>query len=321
MAQETTPGGTTLTRTTFEIRPRGGGPPIRGDVRVVEGTSPDTAVVIAHGFKGFRKWGMFPPLARAAALRGHAAVTFDFSHNGVGASGEEFDALHLFADNTQSQEIHDLRRVLDALGSRRLFPAPLRAVGLVGHSRGGATAVITAADDPRVSALVTWAGVADIHARWTREHADTWKRGGVVHITNSRTGQAMPMNPIYWRDLQAHREGLDVADAAARVEQPWLIVHGDADLSVSVDEARALFDAAGDEAELLVVEGADHTFGTKHPYEGPSDHFRTAAGATLDFLDAHLRGGAPSEGDDGDGDAEPAAAPPARPAKGRGGKG
>jgi dienelactone hydrolase len=301
MAQESTPGGTTLTRTTFEIRPRSGGPPVRGDVRVVEGTAPSTAVVIAHGFKGFRNWGMFPPLARAAALRGHAAVTFDFSHSGVGADGQDFTALHLFADATHSQELRDLQRVMDALSNRRLLPAPPRAVGLVGHSRGGAMAVIHAADDPRVTALATWAAVADVHGRWTPEQTAAWKRGDPVHVTNARTGLAMPINPGYWRDLQAHRAGLDVAAAAARVEQPWLIVHGDGDESVPVADARVLFDAAGDEAELLLLEGANHTFGTQHPWAGPSDAFRAAAAATLDFFDAHLLGAGAAEGEDDDG--------------------
>jgi hypothetical protein len=105
------------------------------------------------------------------------------------------------------------------------------------------------------------------------------------------------------------------------VEQPWLVVHGDADTSVAVDDGRALFEAAGDDAELLVVEGADHTFGTQHPFTAAGDHFRTAAGATLDFFGAHLRGDAApdadGEGDEGD-EGEPAApaAAPAKPGKG-----
>ena len=76
--------------------------------------------------------------------------------------------------------------------------------------------------------------------------------------------------------------------AAARLTIPWLIIHGDADTSVPVDEGRRLFDAAGDTTELLVVEGGDHGFGGKHPYTGATPELRMVAEATLDWFDTHL---------------------------------
>ena len=72
-------------RTRFELRPRDGQPPIRCDLRVPEGPLRRSAVILCHGFKGFRTWGSFPHLARALAAHGHAAITVDFSRNGVGA--------------------------------------------------------------------------------------------------------------------------------------------------------------------------------------------------------------------------------------------
>ena len=111
---------------------------------------------------------------------------------------------------------------------------------------------------------------------------------GTVEIENARTGQMMPVGPAYWRDVTEHGARLDVTAAAARLTIPWLIVHGDADTSVPVDEGRALFDAAGEAAELLVVEGGDHGFGGRHPYAGATPELRMAAEATLDWFDEHL---------------------------------
>ncbi|HEX8904618.1 MAG TPA: alpha/beta fold hydrolase [Longimicrobiaceae bacterium] len=275
-----------ITRSTFEIRPPGGGPPVRGDVRVEQGTRPKTAVVIIHGFKGFRQWGPWPPLARALALRGHAAVNFDFSHNGVGDDGE-FSRLDLFRENTQTRELDETIAVLDALEGG-LAGRRIRRIGLLGHSRGGGNAVIVAAEDERVRALVTWAAIADIPGRWTPAQVAAWRRGHDVPIENVRTKQMMPIGPEYWVDIQQNRERLDITAAAARVGVPWLIVHGDADTSVPVDDAHALFAAAGDNAELMVMEGTDHVFGVRHPYAGPSDDLRTAAEATLEWFDTHL---------------------------------
>src|SRR5687767_21063 len=118
---------TPLTRTTFELPSPDGGPPVRGDVRVRQGHRPDAAVVLIHGFKGFRTFGFFPNLARAAAARGFAAVSFDFSHNGIGADGADtFSAMPLFAEQTHTRNVDEIRRVMDALAGRALLPRPVR---------------------------------------------------------------------------------------------------------------------------------------------------------------------------------------------------
>lgn len=277
-----------ITCTRFELRPADGQPPVRGDVRVKAGAKPKSAVVVCHGFKGFRTWGPWPALAQALAAHGHAAVTFDFSRNGVGADGVDFSALELFRENTHTRNLEEIRMVLDALEAGRLTARRPKHVGLFGHSRGGGEAVLTAAEDPRVDALVTWAAIADIPGRWTEEQVARWRRGEDVLIENARTGQQMPVGPEYWVDCVAHHERLDIRAAAAEVAVPWLIVHGDADETVPVDEGRTLFAAAGENAELMIVEGADHTFGAKHPYAGAGDVLRTAAEATLEWFDTHL---------------------------------
>ena len=287
MSDTAAPPAITLTR--WEIRPPEGGPPIRGDLRVLEGTEPRAAVVICHGFKGFRTWGFFPPLARAVARRGYAAVTFDFSHNGVGADGVDFSALELFAEQTHSRNVDEIRLVLDSLRGGVLLPRAPRRMGLLGHSRGGAEAILAAAEDPRVDALVTWASIADVPSRWSPEQVERWRRGETVEITNARTGQQMPIGPGYWRDFEMNHERLDVPGAAAEVDVPWLIVHGEADTSVPPDDAHRLFEAAGESAELLLVEGTDHTFGAVHPYAGATPALGAVVEATLEWYDEHLK--------------------------------
>ena len=278
-----------ITRTTFELPSPDGGPPVRGDVRVRQGHRPDAAVVLIHGFKGFRTFGFFPNLARALAVHGFAAATFDFSHNGIGADGADtFSAMHLFAEQTHTRNVAEIRRVMDALHDGVLLERPPRRMGLLGHSRGGGEAVLAAAEDPRVEALVTWASIASIAERWTPEQVAAWQAGFTVHIENARTRQMMPVGPAYWHDVEQNRERLDVPAAAARLTIPWLIVHGDADTSVPVDEGRRLFDAAGENAELLVVEGADHGFGGKHPYAGATPELRMVADASIEWFRTHL---------------------------------
>lgn len=276
-----------ITRTDFEIRPRDGGPPVKGDVRVAEDARPGSAVVIVHGFKGFRRFGAWAAMARALAVRGHAAVTLDFSHNGIG-DGDRFDRLDLFRESTHTRELDELLGVVDHLADGSLTGRKVRRVGLIGHSRGGGTSILAAAEHPRVRSLVTLASIASIDARWEPEQVAAWRRGDDVIVPNSRTRVDMPLGPGYWADAVANRERLDILAAAARVAVPWLIVHGDADETVPVSEGQALFAAAGDNAELLVIEGGDHTLGQKHPYPGATETLRTVADAAFEWLDGSL---------------------------------
>lgn len=281
--------GAALVRAKWEIPGQAGEPPIRGDLRALPGPTPRTAVVICHGFKGFREWGFFPSLARAIARRGHAAISFDFRHNGVGDDGVDFSALDRFATNTHTGNVEEIGEVLDAMDGSGFFPNTPEGIALLGHSRGGAEALLAAERDPRVRALVTWNSIASIGSRWTSEEVGAWNRGETVYIQNSRTAQQMPVGPSYWRDIVENREALDILGSASRLTIPWLIVHGEEDETVPVSDGRTLFTAAGDNAELCLIQGGSHTFGAKHPYEGATSELRTAAQTTLSWLDEQLR--------------------------------
>lgn len=247
--------------------PRGG--VIDGDVRFpAEAGALLPVVVMCHGFKGFKDWGPFPAWGRRLAEGGFCSVLFNFSYNGVAADAPTaFTELEKFAENTFTRELSDLGAVLDAVEKSALPEAPLdpACLGLLGHSRGGGTAVLQAAEDARVRALATWSAVSGFIERFTPEQMDDWKRQGYTEILNSRTGQRMRLGRVLYDDALAHRERLDIQAAAARVSVPWLIVHAPDDEAVPMAEAKALESAA--EGALFVAEGG-HTFGGAHPFDG-----------------------------------------------------
>ena len=277
-----------LVRASWEIRAKDGSPPIRGELRAPAGPPPRTAVVVCHGLKGFKDWGFFPAVAAAIARRGHAAVSFDFTRNGV-ANGE-FTELERFAEQTHSRDVDEIRAVLDAVTGGSLFPRRPERIGLLGHSRGGGEAILAAAEDDRVDALVTWAAISAVR-RWKQDDVAAWERGETVYLENKRTHQRLPVAPTFWRDIVENGERLDIQRAASRLDIPWLIAHGDADEAVPVDEARTLFAAAGARAELFLVEGAGHTFGAAHPYVGATPELRTVTDVTLSWFDRWLAPG------------------------------
>ncbi len=258
---------------------------LRADVRLPEGGAPRAAVVLVHGFKGFRDWGFFPWVAERLVERGFAAISPDFSLNGIGSEPGVFTELEAFARNTLSREIGELRTVLDALSGGDILPVPPERVGLLAHSRGGGDAVIVASDG-QVDALVTWGAVADFD-RWSDELKETWRREGRIHVLNGRTGQQMPLDRTLLEDLEENRAALDVEAAAARVRCPWLIVHGLDDATVAPEDARRLA-RANPQARLRLVEGGGHTFGAVHPFEGAPGPLREAVRFSIDHLEQAL---------------------------------
>jgi pimeloyl-ACP methyl ester carboxylesterase len=251
------------------------------DVRAGGRVSPRPAIVVVHGFKGFKDWGLWPSLAQRMARAGFSAVCFNLSGSGVDDTGE-FVYPERFGHNTFSAELQDLRRVTDALAAGELGVAPPTRIGLLGHSRGGGMAVLHASGDPRVRALVTWAAIATVE-RWPAPQRAAWRAAGVSPVKNVRTGQVLPQYPDVLDDIERNADALDIGAAAARLTVPWLIVHGTADVAVAPAEAEQLA-AAAPGARVLMVEGAGHTFGATHPWKGAPPELERVQDATLAFL-------------------------------------
>jgi dienelactone hydrolase len=270
----------------------GSGETLQGliDFPALDGEQP--AVVICHGFKGFMEWGFFPALAELLAERGFVAVRFNLSGTGMKPGDELVTDPAAFADNTHSRELEELLAVLAAVGGEI---APGRVdrgrLGLLGHSRGGGAAILAAAQDGwrgRLRALVTWAAIATVD-RYPPEQKAAWRRDGELPVVNTRTGQRLSLGLPLLADLEENAGGrLDILAAAAARTAPWLIVHGEDDESVGVGDAHLLAGRAASPCELLLVPGANHTFGSRHPFAGPTPHLIQAMNATQTWFRRHL---------------------------------
>lgn len=254
------------------------GLPIRGTVTVPRDAG--SLVVVVHGFKGFRQWGFFPWVCERLAQAKIASVRFDMSRNGIGTNPELFDRLDLFEDDTYSQQIADLRSVDSFINSSEVLRDLPRIV--LGHSRGGAIALLGAKHLSRLRGVVTWASISRVD-RWDEELKRQWRRDGFQEVVNSRTGQRMRMSVAILDDFERDPERLDVLEAARALEVPLLSVHGGADESVAADESRAIVRSARNGA-LVMIEGSGHTFGAIHPLIDVPFALRVAAAATEAFV-------------------------------------
>ena len=269
---------------------------LRGDAWIPPEREDDVAIVVCHGFKGFKDWGFFPYLSEQLARRTRClTVSFNVTGSGIGARPDEFTELERFGRNTFTKELEDLEVVLDGLTVGRLgetsVPSASR-IGLVGHSRGGSTSLLKASRRRQVRSLVTWAAVASLE-RYEKIFGARWEAGEAAFIENIRTGQQMPLYRNLLDDLRAHRDRLDVLGAARSLEIPYLVVHGTEDEAVPVSEAEALAATAGELATLTLIDGAGHTMNAKHPFEGSNPELDRAVDLTAAHLGASLlEGGA-----------------------------
>jgi uncharacterized protein len=213
------------------------------------GTTGGPAVVFVHGFANNRMENRsFVLMSRLLESEGIASVRFDLSGHGE-SDGDFFDV-------TISGEIAETRSVVRAV--RAFDFADPERIGLVGMSMGGVVAGIVAAEEPGIRAVCLWSPAAvapfEVGAGFLkgRDIAAEIGEKGYFDADSHR------MSPALADDIA----GLDVYGRSRPYTGPVRIIHGDQDDIAPLSYARRYLDHYGGNAELEVVEGADHGWST-----------------------------------------------------------
>lgn len=246
-------------------------------------------IIVGHGFKGFKEWGFFPYTGKHLAEQGFFVITFNFSLNGVGESLTEFDELDKFAKNTFSREIEELKLLIDSYQNGFFGEVNNNKIGLLGHSRGGADALLTAYQKPEIDAVATWASIAKLD-RYSERQKKEWREQGYWDIENARTKQIMRLNVELLDDIETNSDShLNMEKAVKNLKKPLLIAHGEEDLAVPVREAEKLYEWSDKQlTELYKISSAGHTFNIKHPFEGTNEKFNRLLDKTMKIFKNNL---------------------------------
>jgi pimeloyl-ACP methyl ester carboxylesterase len=194
-------------------------------------------IVLCHGRFGSKD----PDLKYVPWLRdaGYSCFLFDF--RGHGRSDGKYTSFGY-------HERKDLVGALDFLRSKKIS-----TVGVMGFSLGGAVAISTAAQHSEIAAVVADGAFVELRGALVRGAKE---RGVPLWLLRSLGSS------ILW--LAGRRVGADleeseplrwVGDIAPRA---LLVIHGEDDPYVSVEDARRLYERAGEPKELWIAAGAGH---------------------------------------------------------------
>ncbi len=248
------------------------GQPILGETHLPP-NDPVGALLIAHGFKGYKDYGFVPYLATQAAAHGLVAHRFNFSHSGMTNRIETFERPDLFEQDTWERQIEDLRTVSEAAADGLPGPPNLPQAWF-GHSRGGVTTILTAGRAEKENTRPQPAGIIvaaspDAACNLSDDEKTRLRRRGALESPSSRTGQVLRVGGAWLDEIEADPDAFDPVRQIQAITCPILILHGQEDPTVPASAANMLANAAGDNATLHIIPGAQHTFNCPNPH--PAD--------------------------------------------------
>lgn len=220
------------------------------------------AVIICHGFVGSRIGvnRLFVKTARALADAGYYVLRFDYG--GCGESTGDYGALGLDAMIDQTRTALDYMLDMDCVDPRN--------VSLLGHSLGGAVALLTAVRDRRVKHLILWSAVGYpmndiVRIVGRKAYDEAIEKGSTDHLGYS-------LQPAFFQSLAEHQP----FEAARRFGGDVLLLHGTSDDVIPADYAflmqKVFWMRSGGVCDKEIVFQADHTYSTRAHQEEAIRH-------------------------------------------------
>ncbi len=198
---------------------------------------PKGTIILSHGYTG----DCSPDLTYAPDLNraGYNVCLFDY--RGHGASDGNYTSLVYY-------ERQDLIASIQLLESRGI-----ERIGLLGFSMGGAIALATAPHCPGVVGVISDCSFGKLQA--ILENAA--RKRGVPGVL--APALAWMVELFASLRLRANLFASDPIRWVAKISpRPVLIMHGEADADVPVEQAYRLYDTAHEPKEIWVVAGARH---------------------------------------------------------------
>jgi len=203
---------------------------------IPSGASDSPAIVYAPGTGHDQTSGLH--IVRALHEAGYHLLLFSYRGHGE-SDGNELGFTYGEAESV------DLDAAVTFLSERKR----IERIGVIGFSAGASTAILSAARNSRIDAVVAAAPFASISEIWRTNSPSImpgWYQDWTMRMAELRKG--------------FKRENVEPISVIHQISpRPILIVQGEADRRVTVSQAEKLFASAGSPRELWVVKDATHS--------------------------------------------------------------
>ena len=203
-------------------------------------------IIICHGFNSKKETIKCVEIEKELIKKNISTLRFDFF--GHGESDGKFEDL------TISKAVDDVLKAIEFLKEKGY-----KKIGLVGDSFGGISSINAAAktNDLYVLGLISPVSnyVDKILAQPEWYDHDTWKKQGYTYYKNEIYGNTIRLNYGFFEDAK-NNNGYE---AAKKIKIPTLIVHGDEDKSVPVEQSKKTASLI-ENCRLEIIKGCDHYY-------------------------------------------------------------
>ncbi len=214
---------------------------LRAYIELPADQKPHYYAIFAHCFSCSSSLNAVKNISRALTNHGFGVVRFDFT--GLGRSEGEFAESHFSAN------VDDLIAVNNYISEN--FQAPSL---IIGHSLGGAAAVVAASKLSNIKAVATVGAPATVsHVTHLFSHAiDEVQSKGEVEVNIG--GRPFKINQEFVEDF--HKT--DLPEITKKLRKPILIMHSPVDSVVEISNAHDLYHNAKHPKSFISLDNADH---------------------------------------------------------------
>lgn len=214
---------------------------------LLENSSKDVSkpiIILVHGFSSNKNTSNFVKLKDILDQKGIATFRFDIFGHG--------ESEGKFEDITITEAVDDILQAIKFLQSKGFIK-----IGLLGSSFGGISSIIAASKTNDLFMLALKSPVSDYweveKGRFSQKDLEEWKEKSYRDYEDD--GKMLKLGYTFIDDFKNN----DAYKAAAKINIPTLIVHGDADDTVPVTQSIKTSKLIPN-CKLILVKGANHRY-------------------------------------------------------------
>lgn len=221
---------------------------LAGTLHIPTGKDKRPAIIILHGFTGYKEEKHIEELAKELSRRGFVIIRFDASGSGEsqGTMKDDYRMTHYLSDIDVVYEYLCNHPRVDE-----------KRIGIWGHSMGAMLAIIWGSKHPEIKAICSVSPPVQMGTTdWLGQFLETWKKTGwFTKVSSSGHG----VSRVPWAFME-DAGNYNTLDYVGDLRSPLLIMLGLAEDTVPPEHTREIFRNAHEPKELVEVEGMNHDY-------------------------------------------------------------